>query len=229
MKPAVESEEHSYLICRLQFEIAQGIIRRTYDASSPIIADDEAVLSLWRKTMTSNGLLKTHKEMPTSILEAYGITPTLAAHPTQDPDAWANLLADCIFRIPSMYTARTDQSRGRKILLYEFCATNPYPGQSSWYCKANHGVNDLFIFNPAFDKVPEEHKADFQGASAEAQRCWLEFCHGKMPWPQANGIERGHEPIYVFENGAGSRLAYGLAEAVGKQTAARFEAVLSKA
>jgi hypothetical protein len=177
--------------------------------------------------MTSNGLLKMHKEMPTSILEAYGITPTLAAHPTQDPDAWAHLLADCIFRIPSMYTARTNRSKGNKILLYEFCATNPYPGQSSWYGKANHGVNDLFIFNPAPDKIPEEHKAEFQEASAEAQRCWLEFCHGRMPWPQANRVERGQEPIYVFENGNASHLAHGLAEALGEEAAVRFEAVLA--
>lgn len=179
--------------------------------------------------MTSNGLLKMHKEMPTSILDAYGISPTLAAHPTQDPDAWAHLLADCVFRIPSMYTARTDRSRGRKILLYEFYATNPYPGQASWYGKANHGVNDLFIFNPALDKVPEEHKVDFQGASAEAQRCWLEFCHRRMPWPHANGVARGREPIYVFANGSRSHLAQGLVKAVGKETAARFEVVLSLA
>ena len=200
-----------------------------YDSSNPTSADDEAFLSQWRRTMISNGILKMHKDMSTSIVEAYGITPTLAAHPTQNPDAWANLLADCVFRIPSMYTARTDRSGGRKILLYEFCATNPYPGQSSWYGKANHGVNDLFIFDPAFDKVPIEHKVDFKGASVEAQRCWLEFCHGRMPWPQANSVARGREPIYVFENGSSSHLAQGLDEAIGKETAARFETILSAA
>lgn len=177
--------------------------------------------------MSSNGVLKTPKEVPTAVLTAYDIDATSTKQPTNAMLQWSSLLADCVFRIPYLYTARRNRSPHNNILLYEFKATNPYPSGTSWYGKANHGINDLFIFNTAFDKVPEKHRGEYDGAVREAQRCWLEFCHGRLPWPHANGIESGKEPIYVFENGEQSHLAKGLEEALGRKVAAKWEAVLA--
>jgi len=177
--------------------------------------------------MSSNGMLKTPNDVPTSILTAYGIDATSTKHPTKAMSQWSSLLADCVFRIPYLYTARRNRSPNNNVLLYEFKATNPYPSGTSWYGKANHGINDLFIFNTAYDKVPDKHKAGYGGAVREVQRCWLEFCHGRLPWPRANGVDSDKEPIYVFENGEQSHLADGPEQALGKELAAKWEVVLA--
>ena len=213
-----------------QLEVAEHILTSSWDISSPKPYYDSVILSAWQATMASNSMLKVSSAsgLPRSIFNAYNIGPGAVLHPTQAIGAWSALLSDCIFRIPPLYTLRHNRSNSNKILLYEFAATNPYPGGKPWYGKANHGVNDLFIFDPAADKVPAEHREAFGEAVKEVQRCWVEFCHGKMPWPKANGegVKRGQEPIYVFDNGRDSRLAYGVAEAVGTDAELRWEAVL---
>jgi len=176
--------------------------------------------------MSTNAMLKVEQEVPEAVLAAYNIDSTTSKKPTKAISQWSTLLVDCVFRIPYLYTARRHRTPRNSILLYECKATNPYPSGASWYDRANHGINDLFIFDTASDKVPEKHKEGYSGAVRDIQRSWIEFCHGRLPWPRANRVELGKEPIYVFDNGSQSHLANGPEEALRKDVATKWEAVL---
>lgn len=211
----------------LQRELIEGSF-----ATPPI----QPVLANWINSILTAGLLRHHSSIPSAVLNAYGIpipdrTPKRPL--TQDEiSAWTDLIADTIFRIPAIYTTRTSKSTSKsKIHLFECKATNPYPpprGESSaWYGNANHGILDLFAFNPAEDKVPAEHADAYIGAVSEVQRCVVQFAWGGVPWP-ACGKERKaeQEVVHVFESGGGGSLARGLREAVGEEVARRWEVVL---
>lgn len=209
----------------MQYEIAEAIIGRS-DLTRPQDARDAAILQKWADIVSSNEILRNKTELPEAVRHAYGISDSAAKHPTEAIKAWTTLFADVIFRIPYLYTARTDKS-GAKVFLYEFKATNPFPKGVLWYQTANHAINDMFVFNAGEDMVPEKHVTEYQGAVQMAQKRWLEFASGKtMAWESCAGCEKGEEQVFVFANGGESRVTYGLEDALGKEVARRWETLL---
>ncbi|KAG5746320.1 hypothetical protein H9Q70_010987 [Fusarium xylarioides] len=100
----------------------------------------------------------------------------------------AGLMADVAFRTPPIYSAavikkhQIAHGHTSHVLLYEIQATNPYKNWSLGYKRANHGINDIFLFNPAEDQVPAEHLENWVSTVGQIRAAWLDFCYGKMPW-----------------------------------------------
>ncbi|KAF5540165.1 triacylglycerol lipase V precursor [Fusarium mexicanum] len=146
----------------------------------------------------------------------------------------AGLMADAAFRTPPIYSAAVIQKHqiahghASHVLLYEIQATNPYKNWSLGYKRANHGINDLFLFNPAEDQVPAEHLESWVSTVGQIRAAWLDFCYGKMPWTpfQWSGDIESLGGIYVFPDGGKSRLCKTLDEVDGKATATRWRALL---
>ena len=169
------------------------------------------------------------------IIDAFGLGgQNNATGPSHAFKAWANLLADMIFRVPPMYLAQAAASAtadrvsdsGGKIFLYSIHATNPFPDWPTAYRRANHAINETFLFDVAPDKVPIEHRDEYRGTVAELQRTWIGFCYGKSPWSRALN---GAGPIYVFRNGIKSGECATIRAAEGDATERRWVAILEAA
>ncbi|KAF4437806.1 hypothetical protein F53441_12947 [Fusarium austroafricanum] len=152
----------------------------------------------------------------------------------------AGLMADVAFRIPPLYSAAIikkhqkaigNGTKAAPVLLYEIQATSPYKNWPLGYKRANHGINDLILFNPAQDQVPPEHLENWVSAVGQVQAAWLGFCYGKMPWAPFEGAEEVNSlgGIYVFPNGGEGRLCRELDEVDGTGTATRWRALLNTA
>ncbi|KAM0227136.1 hypothetical protein ACHAP5_012241 [Fusarium lateritium] len=109
------------------------------------------------------------------------------------------------------------------MLLYEIQATNPYKNCPLGYKKANHGINDLMLFNPAQDQVLLEDPENWVSAVGQIQAAWLDFCYGKMPRAPFEGSDDLNSPgdIYVFPDSRDGRLCQALDDVEGTRTAAR--------
>lgn len=169
-----------------------------------------------------------------TIAQAYGLTREKTSSDSfQD---LAGLMADTAFRVPPVYSAavikkhqqRTGDTNPAPVLLYEIQATNPYENWPLSYNRANHGLNDVILFNPAEDQIPENHLENWRTAVSQIRGAWLDFCHGKMPWAPFEGVEDVNSlgGVYVFPNGGEGRLCQTLDEVDGKKTATRWRALL---
>ncbi|KAF5631098.1 triacylglycerol lipase V precursor [Fusarium tjaetaba] len=146
----------------------------------------------------------------------------------------AGLMADVAFRTPPIYSAavikkhQIAHGHSSHVLLYEIQATNPYKNWSPGYKRANHGINDIFLFNPAEDQVPAEHLENWVSTVGQIRAAWLDFCYGKMPWAPFEWSENIDSlgGIYVFPDGGEGRLCKTLDEVDGTATATRWRALL---
>ncbi|KAF4333990.1 triacylglycerol lipase V precursor [Fusarium beomiforme] len=152
----------------------------------------------------------------------------------------ASLMADVAFRAPPIYSAavikkhqaaNSNTANAAPVLLYEIQATNPYKNWSLGYKMANHGINDIMLFNPAEDQVPTEHLESWLSAVNQVQAAWLDFCHGNMPWTpfQWSGDIDSLGGIYVFPDGGQGRLSETLDDVDGTVIATRWRALLKAA
>ncbi|KAF5712487.1 triacylglycerol lipase V precursor [Fusarium mundagurra] len=146
----------------------------------------------------------------------------------------AGLMADVAFRTPPIYSAavikkhQIAHGHASHVLLYEIQATNPYKNWSLGYKRANHGINDIFLFNPAEDQVPAEHLENWMSTVGQVRAAWLDFCYGKVPWIPFEWSEDVESlgGIYVFPDGGEGRLCKTLDEVDGAATATRWRELL---
>ncbi|KAF4495267.1 triacylglycerol lipase V precursor [Fusarium agapanthi] len=133
----------------------------------------------------------------------------------------AGLMADVAFRTPPLYSAavikkhQIAHGHASHVLLYEIQVTNPYKNWSLGYKRANHGINDIFLFNPAEDQVPAEHLENWVSTVGQIRAAWLDFCYGNMPWTAfqwSEDIDSLVGGIYVFPDGGEGRLCKTLDE-----------------
>jgi len=141
---------------------------------------------------------------------------------------WGRMISDVTFRIPPLHLARSQHAG--KVLVYEFQATNPFPKAGHAYGKANHAINDLFLFDAARDLVPAEHQSDWTGAVDQLRRVWLDFCYGITHWEPMKkaGLDTDDNlnPIYTFVNG-GKGVVAPLEDTVTSHEFERWTTVLS--
>jgi hypothetical protein len=157
--------------------------------------------------------------------------PSLLKKPSLAFNKWTDLLGDLNFRIPPLYfalNAADPQSQpAGDIFIYSIQATNPFPLWPNSYRRANHAINEIFLFNVAEDMVPSDHADEYRGAVADMQAAWIQFCHGIKPWKSfKGGAKTKMGPVYVFQNGGLSREYETIREAEGAQTVEKWMAVL---
>ncbi|USP77950.1 hypothetical protein yc1106_05224 [Curvularia clavata] len=174
---------------------------------------------------SSNGMIVSPKKFPDAypdVTEAYNISSALE-HPSSAMYRWANLLADMAFRIPPLHIAAHHPAN---VLLYEIRCKNPYEKWAWSFGRANHAVNDVFLFDVAPDLISEQLQSAHAGNVAQIRAAWLDFCYGKLPWMPYRQQDNRLGPIHVFEHGEKGRDAESLEEAVGQDMAAQWRAVL---
>jgi hypothetical protein len=182
-----------------------------------------------RQEMIETGSLNTNfeKMLSPSVLEAYGASETLTT-PGKDLETWAKLLADVVFRIPPVIIGLVNAKS--KVYVYDFQATNPFPGWTLGYNKSNHAISDLFFFNVAEDLVPEKHQAEYSEAARELQRIWIKFCYGELGWEPFNREdEESLGPVYALANHGKLTKHESLESALGAETMRRWRSVISMA
>jgi len=215
--------------CDFEADIGRLIISDPTDINNMKPLPNDLILQNTSHSFRFNGLPKPAGRFPGSAPEVckhYHIIGKGVSEPRESFEGWVQLVADIVFRFPALYVARTApiDHGARKVYLYEFKASNPYAPGTIWHGRANHGVNDLFVFNPAEDLVVQNVKAGFIGAVEAVQSKWLEFIHGGAPWAAYN-TEEGGGRSFIFDDGEGSREVGTLAEAVGEEKAAQWESV----
>lgn len=192
-------------------------------ATNQPLPDDQIrgkLLSLF----ASNGMVVDPSTFPQpSIAHDYGLETTIDT-PSAAMHQWAEFMADVAFRIPPLHIALVH--RTSPVLVYNIEATNPYPNWASSYGRANHAINDLFLFNAAEDQVAPALQDGYRGAVAQIRSAWIKFCHGIHPWQPLNRDNGSLGPIFTFQDGPTGRLGETLEEAVGEQKATRWRSIL---
>lgn len=174
---------------------------------------------------SSNGMIVSPATFPDAhpnVTEAYNISSALE-HPSSAMYKWADLLADMAFRIPPLHIAAHHPAN---VLLYEIRCKNPYEKWAWSFGRANHAVNDVFLFDVAPDLMSEQSQSSHAGNVAQVRAAWLDFCYGKLPWTPYRQQDTSLGPIHIFEHGEKGRDAESLEDAVGKTMAAQWRAVL---
>lgn len=194
------------------------------DTQSP--RSDKDLRTLMKEMIEAAGLSTKFEEiLSPSVLEAYGVSDTLET-PSDDLEKWANLLADMIFRVPPYIVGLYNTSS--KVYVYDFQATNPYPGWPLGYQKSNHAISDVFLFNVAEDLVAERHQAEFSGAVRELQQTWTKFCYGDLNWePFRTGDTETLGPVYALANHGKHTRYDSLEAALGKTTKDQWKAIIN--
>jgi hypothetical protein len=206
---------------------------------------DDVILDRCAKMMQTNHTLSDWASFPDAypaVVAAYGLnqtaigpdgsTQTGLTHPSVAFAGWTALMADIVFRLPPLLLAQTHaaagvaSSRNAKLFVYCIHATNPFPLWPTSYRRANHAINETFVFDVAADCVPPTEADEYKGAVAEIQRAWINFTNGNEPWTPATG---GQGPVYVFRNGSGSSEHATVAAAEGEEVEARWQALLEAA
>lgn len=142
-------------------------------ASNKPLPDDQ-IRQKVASLLSSNGMVCDRPSFPPrAVTEAYGMGETAIEKPSTAVQLWSALLADVAFRIPPLHVAQTH--RTSDVLVYSIEATNPYPKWATSFGKANHAINDLFLFNAAEDQVPSDLRDGYQGAVAQIRSAWLDF------------------------------------------------------
>lgn len=191
---------------------------------------DSRMLAKIHDFVATNGLVADTGSFPAACLDvgrAYGIDDeALRRAPSRALAQWAQLLADVAFRIPTVHVG---QQHAAGVLVYHMRCTNPFPRWASSFGKANHAINDLFVFDVAGDQVPAELREQYRGCVAQVRAAWLDFCYGKQPWRpmrREGGALGPLGPLFSFENGPAGREAETLEQAVGDEVAGRWRLVM---
>ena len=174
---------------------------------------------------SSNGMIVAPEQFPDaypSITDLYGITTSLE-HPSSAMLEWADLLADVAFRIPGLHIATHHPAN---VLIYEIRCKNPYSLWSWSFGRANHAVNDLFLFDVAPDLVPEDLQEAHAGNVSQIRAAWLDFCYGKLPWEPFRASSEALGPLHVFEHGDKGRDCETLEQAMGGIMAQRWRSII---
>lgn len=174
---------------------------------------------------SSNGMIIAPEKFPDAypdITDLYGITSSLE-HPSSAMYEWADIMADIAFRIPGLHIAAHHPAN---VLVYEIQCKNPYPLWSWSFGRANHAVNDLFLFDVAPDLVPEDLQEAHAGNVAQIRAAWLDFCYGKLPWQPCSRDSDSLGPVHVFEHGYKGRDSEALEQALGDRIAQIWRAIL---
>lgn len=203
------------------------------------------MLSRAQTTLRANKLPLNWASFPASypsIVAAYALDKPLPGStdtPLDNPGAaikvWADLIADMVFRIPPLFFAKlaARHPASGKVYLYSIHATNPFPRWKPSFRKANHAINEIFLFNAAPDRILKDEPGlveGYLGAVADMQRAWIQFAYGEEPWSPCK-VQPGGEvvPIYVFQNGQDGKECTSLGEAEGDDVSRRWSAVLAAA
>lgn len=191
---------------------------------------DSRILAKISSLLASNGMVSDSSSFPWAcpeVARAYGIDDeALQRAPSQALPQWAQLLADVAFRIPTVHVALSHAAGGDGVLVYHMRCANPFPKWESSYGKANHAINDLFVFSVAEDQVPEELRDQYRGCVAQVRSAWLDFCYGKQPWKPMRAEGGALGPLFSFENGPAGREAETLEQALGDEVAGRWRLVI---
>lgn len=177
--------------------------------------ENQALLDLRRDLVEGTGLAASEQDLYSQrVLEAYGLVHAnrdLAEH----LDAWCDLIADVLFSAPPLFVAM--HHRHSKVYLYQFQATNPFPGWPPGYGKANHALADLFLLASGEDLVMEKHKAAYVPAVRQVQDEWIKFCYGELQWEPFEPDSLG--PVYSFEDFGSGQKYCTYSDAVGGEFA----------
>lgn len=209
--------------CDFEADLTQLLLLDDILSMKP--ASDNRMRATIYDLTSSNGMIISPEKFPdahSSVTGAYDLTSALE-HPSFAMYKWAELLADVAFRVPPLHIAAHHPAN---VLLYEIRCKNPYEKWAWSFGRANHAVNDVFLFDVASDLVPEELQGPHAGNVAQIRAAWLDFCYGKLPWSPYRKQDHRIGPVHVFEHGENGRDAESLEEAVGETMAAQWRAVL---
>ncbi|KAJ9413309.1 Alpha/Beta hydrolase protein [Fusarium oxysporum] len=209
--------------CAYEQDVAEFLLEHAPGTKS--LSDDRFLLTV-KEVLSTNSIFHDAVDLliaDPDIREAYGVRSNDSA----DLQNWAALIGDVMFRIPVVFMASLQPDQ--PMLIYEIAATNPFTNSAMHYQKANHGLNDILLFDVAEDAVPEKHLEEWRGAVATLQSVWLDFSHGLTPWPPAKSSGEDLGPFYRVDNTTGGVVCQSLDELVGKPTAERWSIVLRQA
>ncbi|KAI0477064.1 Alpha/Beta hydrolase protein [Xylariaceae sp. FL0804] len=187
---------------------------------------DDGMLAAAANLMSANGMLKSPADVPFShsaVIEAYGLQDALDA-PSRAVDGWSSLMADLAFRLAPLYVAALHPGGGA--LVYEIQATNPFPSWATSYGKANHGINDLLLFNVAEDQVGPAELEHWRSSVAQVQGAWLDFSYGKQPWEPVRRGTYQLGPICKMDGKGPLKTCDTVEELVGDVDARRWKSLL---
>lgn len=198
------------------------------------IISDPALKEQIVRLCSANYMLSHFPELPfgcPSILKSYGLTKTLQT-PSQDIHGWNHLVGSLMFNIAAIYTALSIQRNepACRVWLFEYANTNTYLNNHS-YRTAHHGVNDLFLFNPAPDQIPFDDQDSWNAGVQQTQRSWIEFVNGESPWQPLRRESRAENPaaigpVFHFEDYGSSRVYETLKDCIGIELTEQYESVL---
>jgi carboxylesterase type B len=204
-------------------------------------ASDQQILDRLEELFLSNVMLANTCRFPfnyRNILDLYSLNESIQ-HPSTGQGFWVRFLADIVFNFPTIYTvvAYNDMFASEtqsKAWLFQFDAKDPYTGFFAQET-AHHGVNDIFLFDVAPDAVPAEKLDSWSRTSKNLQRVFIEFANGKAPYPPVVPRNRAGTggsvgpvgPLYIFDDGDGSRIVDNIQEILGDLGVRRCDAVLA--
>ncbi|KIW21644.1 hypothetical protein PV08_02224 [Exophiala spinifera] len=158
------------------------------------------------------------------VLELYSIAESESS-PTKQFAAWAQFVAELVFRIPPYHVALNHT--GSKTYVYEFQATSPFPGWDLGFGKAGHAVNELLQFNAGGDLVEQKHQAALSGAVQELQDVVVNFCQGQLRWEPFDTYNKERlGPVYTLTNYGRGRKYGSIGDVVGLDVLGRWKAIL---
>ncbi|KAH7070003.1 Alpha/Beta hydrolase protein, partial [Paraphoma chrysanthemicola] len=210
--------------CDFEADLTQLLLMDDFTSQTP--SSDSKMRAKIYDLASSNGMIRSPDTFPDahpSVTDAYNLTSASLCHPSSTMHAWADLLADVAFRIPPLHIASHHPA---KVLLYEIRCKNPYRAWTWAFGRANHAVNDVFLFDVAPDLVEPELRQEHDGNVRQIREAWLGFCYGELPWKPFRAGEEGFGPMHVFEHGGLGRDGETLEEAMGESVANRWRAVL---
>ncbi|PVH87101.1 alpha/beta-hydrolase [Cadophora sp. DSE1049] len=198
------------------------------------IKSDEDILKQLRSTIETNHTFADHNEFPdqfSNVFKAYDLQEAMVC-PSKHIEGISSLLGNILFDFPTLYLPIATYKSGNssRVWLYRYSITNTYPASHS-YRKAHHGVNDLFVFNPAPEMIPEEDRASWDAGVLQTQRSWIEFANGENPWTPVRRESSVNSvstlgPIFHFADHGKSREFDTLQECVAEDLVKRYNSLL---
>ncbi|KAH7403273.1 Alpha/Beta hydrolase protein [Cadophora sp. MPI-SDFR-AT-0126] len=203
-----------------------------FDKGEP--KSDGDILKQLQSTVETNHTFVDNNMFPdqfSNVFKAYNVQEIMAS-PSKHIEGISSLLGNILFDFPTLYLPIATYKSGSssRIWLYRYSITNTYPASHS-YRKAHHGVNDLLLFNPAPEMIPEEDRASWGAGVLQTQRSWIEFANGESPWtPVRRDLSLDSVsnlgPIFHFADHGKSREFDTLRECVGEYLVKRYNSIL---
>ena len=198
------------------------------------VKSDKDILKQLQSTIETNHTFADPKAFPeqfSNVLKVYDLQDAIKS-PSKHIDGIASLLGNILFDFPTLYLPLAMYRSGSpsRVWLYRYSITNTYTANHS-YRKAHHGVNDLLLFNPAPEMIPEVDRASWDAGVLQTQRSWIEFANGESPWKPVRHDSVVDSistlgPIFHFADHGKSREFDTLRECVGEDLAKRYNSVL---